>query len=127
MSTGVAEKVTSEELEENNIFLNAILQTQVMKLDVNDRVISLQFSWKGLLKPLGSSFIGVSPEFEVALYTIIFLNRNDQVSNTVVKVDKYLLEVMVCRQGHAIGTSYPKLLDKTLGACSFSTDQSKKI
>ncbi|XP_053506587.1 uridylate-specific endoribonuclease C-like [Ictalurus furcatus] len=215
MSTGVAEKVTSEELEENNIFLNAILQTQVMKRahgylvnkgkassdvaqfkkqlfdiwfklyhrgrsggenscgfehvfvgetkhgekimglhnwvqfylqeklncidykgytashkdrpDVNDRVISLQFSWKGLLKPLGSSFIGVSPEFEVALYTIIFLNRNEQVSNTVVNVDKYLLEVVVCRQGHAIGTSYPKLLDKTLGACSFSTDQSKKI
>ncbi|MCI4389151.1 hypothetical protein PGIGA_G00094590 [Pangasianodon gigas] len=31
MSTGVAEKVTSEELEENNVFLNAILQTQVMK------------------------------------------------------------------------------------------------
>lgn len=32
MSTGVAETVTSEELEENNIFLNAILQTQVMKV-----------------------------------------------------------------------------------------------
>lgn len=32
MSTGVAETVTREELEENNVFLNAILQTQVMKV-----------------------------------------------------------------------------------------------
>ncbi|KAB5542331.1 hypothetical protein PHYPO_G00090440 [Pangasianodon hypophthalmus] len=198
MSTGVAENVTSEELEENNIFLNAILQTQVMKRaheylvskgqassdvaqfkkqlfdiwfklyhrdrnggedscgfehvfvgetkhgkkimglhnwvqiylqeklncidykgykardkdmpDVNDHVINLQFSWKGLVKPVGSSFIGVSPEFEVALFTIIFLKSNERVTNAVVKVDEYMLEVVVCRHGRAIGTSYPKLL-----------------
>lgn len=32
MSTGVAETVTREELEENDVFLSAILQTQVMKV-----------------------------------------------------------------------------------------------
>ncbi|MCI4389150.1 hypothetical protein PGIGA_G00094570 [Pangasianodon gigas] len=78
--------------------------------DVNDHVINLQFSWKGLVKPVGSSFIGVSPEFEVALFTIIFLKSNERVTNAVVKVDEYLLEVVVCRHGRAIGTSYPKLL-----------------
>ncbi|KAG7320420.1 hypothetical protein KOW79_016273 [Hemibagrus wyckioides] len=198
MSTGVAEKVTSEEMEENNIFLNAVLQTQVMKRahgylvskgqaspdvaqfkrqlfdiwfklyhrdrsggedscgfehvfvgetkygkeimglhnwvqfylqeklncidykgykardkdmpDANDHVINLQFSWKGLVKPSGSSFIGVSPEFEVALFTIIFLKSNERVTNAIVKVDEYLLEIVVYRHGRAIGTSYPKLL-----------------
>ncbi|XP_060746025.1 poly(U)-specific endoribonuclease-C-like [Tachysurus vachellii] len=198
MSTGVEEKVTSQELEENNIFLDAILQTQVMKRahgylvskgqaspdvaqfkkqlfdvwfklyhrdrsggedscgfehvfvgetkygkeimglhnwvqfylqeklkcidykgykakdkdmpDANDHVINLQFSWKGLVKPLGSSFIGVSPEFEVALFTIIFLKSNERVTNAIAKVDEYLLEIVVCRHGRAIGTSYPKLL-----------------
>ncbi|XP_062861924.1 poly(U)-specific endoribonuclease-C-like [Trichomycterus rosablanca] len=196
ISTNDVETVTREELEENNLFLDAILKTQVMKRahkyliskgqassneaqfkvqlcniwfklyergktrgenscgfehvfvgeikkgkeimglhnwvqfylqeklkvvdyrgynskdmpDVNDHVINLQFSWKSLVKPLGSSFIGVSPEFEVALFTIIFLTSNNPTISTVVKVQKYLLEIVVCRLEHSIGTSYPKLL-----------------
>ncbi|XP_013996735.1 uridylate-specific endoribonuclease C isoform X1 [Salmo salar] len=199
MSTGVSETVTSEELMENDLFLNAILETEVMKCahkylvskgrspsdqqqfkrqlydmwfrlyhrdrsggedscgfehvfvgeskygkeitgfhnwvqfylqekhgnvdykgykaqgnrntpDEDDHVLNLQFSWKGLVKPVGSSFIGVSPEFEVALFTILFLTSTDKVTTAVVKVDEYLLEVVVYRQGRSIGTSYPKLL-----------------
>ncbi|XP_026858039.2 poly(U)-specific endoribonuclease-C [Electrophorus electricus] len=201
MSTGVAEKVTSEELQENHLFLDAILKTEVMKHthkylvskgqassdiatfkkqlydiwfklynrdrrggadscgfehvfvgetkygkeimglhnwvqfylqenlnvvdykgykarnkdtpDEDDHVLNLQFSWKGLVKPLGSSFIGVSPEFEVALFTIIFLKSNEHMTKTVVKVDEYLLEIVVCRHGHSIGTSYPKMLSSS--------------
>jgi len=37
------------------------------------QVLSLQFEWKGELKPVGTSFVGVSPEFEVALYTMCAL------------------------------------------------------
>ncbi|XP_063074099.1 poly(U)-specific endoribonuclease-C-like isoform X2 [Engraulis encrasicolus] len=199
MSTGVAETVTSQEMMENHLFLDAILQTEVMKCahsylvrkgqassdmthfkkqlfdiwfrlyhrdrsggqdscgfehvfvgetkhgkeimglhnwvqfylqekhghvdykgykargnkdtpDEDDHVLNLQFSWKDLVKPVGSSFIGVSPEFEVALYTVVFLMSSEKVTNVVVKVDEYLLEVVVCRYGHSIGTSYPKML-----------------
>ncbi|KAJ8391984.1 hypothetical protein AAFF_G00082940 [Aldrovandia affinis] len=78
--------------------------------DEDDHVLNLQFSWKGLVKPVGSSFIGVSPEFEVALFTIVFLMSDEKVTNTVVQVDEYHLEVVVCRYGQSIGTSYPKLL-----------------
>uniref|UniRef100_A0A3B1J395 Uridylate-specific endoribonuclease n=1 Tax=Astyanax mexicanus TaxID=7994 RepID=A0A3B1J395_ASTMX len=200
MSTGVSEQVTSQEQEEENLFLDAILKTEVMKhahqhlvskkqasadvalfkkqlFDIwfklyhrdksggedscgfehvfvgetkyrkeimglhnwvqfylqeklkcvdykgykatdrdkptaNDHVVNLQFSWKDLVKPTGSSFIGVSPEFEMALFTIAFLMSNDRLTKTVVKVDKYLIEIVMCRHGRAIGTSYPKLLTR---------------
>ncbi|XP_061834942.1 uridylate-specific endoribonuclease C [Nerophis lumbriciformis] len=199
MSTGVSEKVTSEEFEENHKFLDAILETEVMKRahqyliqkrqsppdlthfkrqlydiwfrlyhrdrsggedscgfehvfvgetkygqemmglhnwvqfylqekrdhidykgykardkkntpDEDDHVLNLQFSWKGLVKPIGGSFIGVSPEFEVALFTVIFLASTEKRMSVLVKVDEYTLELVVYRHGRSIGTSYPKLL-----------------
>jgi poly(U)-specific endoribonuclease len=38
--------------------------------DNNDHILSLQFTWHGVEKFVGTSFIGVSPEFEMALYTL---------------------------------------------------------
>uniref|UniRef100_A0AAQ4R9B7 Uridylate-specific endoribonuclease n=1 Tax=Gasterosteus aculeatus aculeatus TaxID=481459 RepID=A0AAQ4R9B7_GASAC len=198
-STGVSERVTSEELQENRLFINSMMETDVMKHahkylvrkrqspsdpeqfkkqlydiwfrlyhrdksggedscgfehvfvgetkfgqeimglhnwvqfyllekhghvdykgykardrkntpDEDDHVLNLQFSWKGLVKPLGSCFLGVSPEFEVALFTIIFLMSNEKKTSVVVKVDEYVLELVVYRHGRSIGTSFPKLL-----------------
>ncbi|KAA0720904.1 Poly(U)-specific endoribonuclease-C [Triplophysa tibetana] len=198
-STGVAEQVTKEELQENNLFLDAILKTEVMKCahrylvskgraqsdqaqfkrqlydmwfklyhrdrnggedscgfehvfvgetkygkefmglhnwvqfylqeklshvdykgykardkkdtpDEDDHVLNLQFSWNGLIKPVGSCFIGVSPEFEVALFTIVFLLSDERVTNVTVKVDEYLMVIVVYRHGRSIGTSYPKMI-----------------
>uniref|UniRef100_A0A8C1GRK9 Uridylate-specific endoribonuclease n=1 Tax=Cyprinus carpio TaxID=7962 RepID=A0A8C1GRK9_CYPCA len=199
MSTGVAEHVTKEELQENHLFLDAVLKTEVMKCahrylvrkgraksdpaqfksqlydiwfklyrrdksggedscgfehvfvgetkhgkeimglhnwvqfyhkekhnhvdykgynarknkdtpDEDDHILNLQFSWNGLVKPVSSCFIGVSPEFEVALFTIVFLLSDGHVTNVTVKVDEYLLEIVVYRFGHSIGTSYPKMI-----------------
>lgn len=199
IATGVAEQVTNEELRENNLFLEAILKTEVMKCahryliskgraqsdpaqfkrqlfdiwfklyhrdrnggedscgfehvfvgetkygkeimglhnwvqfylqekhnhvdykgykardnkdtpDEDDHVLNLQFSWNGLVKPVGSCFIGVSPEFEVALFTIVFLLSDERVTNVKVKVDEYLMEIVVYRHGRSIGTSYPKMI-----------------
>ncbi|CAL8346684.1 unnamed protein product [Merluccius merluccius] len=78
--------------------------------DEDDHVLTLQFSWKGLVKPIGGSFIGVSPEFEVAVFTIVFLMSTEKMTSVQVKVDEYLLELVVCRHGQSIGTSYPVLL-----------------
>ncbi|XP_062990386.1 poly(U)-specific endoribonuclease-like [Elgaria multicarinata webbii] len=198
-STGTAELVTPEEITENNRFLDAVLETEVMKLthqylvkkkwtkpdlkdfksqlyaiwfhlysrqggkgpdscgfehvfvgetkrghevlglhnwvqfyleeklkhidykgyvarkkksrpDEDDQVLSLQFSWKGLVKPVGSTFIGVSPEFEFALYTIVFLQSNQRVTRQRVRIEEYELEIVVYRHGSCIGTAYPVLL-----------------
>ncbi|RLV89653.1 hypothetical protein DV515_00014752 [Chloebia gouldiae] len=131
-STGVAEVVTPEEIVENNCFLDAILATEVMREkrnqidykgyvarknktrpDKDDQVLSIQFSWKGSVKPVGSTFIGVSPEFEFALYTVIFLMSEERVTRETVKIDEYELQVVVWRHGHHIGTAYPVLLSTT--------------
>ncbi|KAL6478988.1 hypothetical protein MHYP_G00124210 [Metynnis hypsauchen] len=197
-ATGVAEKVTSEEVTENNAFLDAILETAVMKRahqylvkkgksqsnlrqfksqlyymwfrlyhrernggedssgfehvfvgetkfgneimglhnwvqfylqekqhlldykgykarhndmpDEDDHVLNVQFSWHGLVKPVGSTFIGVSPEFEMAIFTILFLTSTEKTTIAVVNMAEYQLEMVVHRHGRSIGTSYPKLL-----------------
>ncbi|XP_001370859.2 poly(U)-specific endoribonuclease-like isoform X1 [Monodelphis domestica] len=198
-STGVAENVTLEEEAENNRFLDAILETEVMKLahqylvrknlskpsqrdfkaqlysiwfqlytrdgrqgpdscgfehvfvgetrrgqeilgfhnwvqfylqekrgnidykgyvarqhksrpDEDDQVLNLQFSWKGLVKPVGSTFLGVSPEFEFALFTIVFLQSQEKVTRVLVGIEEYELQIVVYRHGHHIGSAYPKLV-----------------
>ena len=41
--------------------------------DGHERVLTLQFAWKGKLKEVGSSFIGVSPEFGMYVLSLIAL------------------------------------------------------
>lgn len=48
-----------------------------MQTNNDDHVLTLQFSWNGVKKFVGTSFIGVSPEFELALYTMTFLAGED--------------------------------------------------
>ncbi|XP_068806788.1 poly(U)-specific endoribonuclease-B isoform X2 [Struthio camelus] len=78
--------------------------------DKDDQVLSLQFTWKGSVKPIGSTFIGVSPEFEFALYTIVFLLSEENVTRETVKIEEYELQIVVCHHGQHIGTAYPVLL-----------------
>ncbi|XP_035521062.1 poly(U)-specific endoribonuclease-C [Morone saxatilis] len=197
-STGVAEQVTTEELTEINLFLDAVLETEVMKRahkylvskgqsssnlrhfksqlqtiwfnlyhrqrnagvdscgfehvfvgetksgteiigfhnwvqfylqensthldykgykarnndlpDQDDHVLNLQFSWHGLVKPVGSAFIGTSPEFEMAIFTIVFLINTERSTTVLVNIDQCQMELVVIRHGRSLGTAYPKLL-----------------
>lgn len=58
------------------------------------------------VKPVGSTFVGTSPEFEIALYTIMFLCAPMQ--TTDVHIDDMKVEVTCYKHGLNLGTSFPK-------------------
>ncbi|KAI3371446.1 hypothetical protein L3Q82_024038 [Scortum barcoo] len=78
--------------------------------DQDDHVLNLQFSWHGLVKPVGSAFIGTSPEFEMALFTIVFLMSTERSTTVLVNIDQCQMELVVIRNGRSLGTAYPRLL-----------------
>lgn len=78
--------------------------------DHDDHVLNLQFSWHGLVKPVGSAFIGTSPEFEMAIFTVVFLMNTDRSTKVVVNIDQCQMELVVIRHGRSLGTAYPRLL-----------------
>ncbi|XP_036720932.1 poly(U)-specific endoribonuclease isoform X9 [Balaenoptera musculus] len=47
--------------------------------DSHPHVLALQFSWDGYYKEVSSTFIGSSPEFEFALYSLCFIVRPGKV------------------------------------------------
>mmetsp|Transcript_31378 Transcript_31378/g.46280 ORF Transcript_31378/g.46280 Transcript_31378/m.46280 type:complete len:467 (+) Transcript_31378:134-1534(+) len=76
----------------------------------DDHVLTLQFSWKGVEKSVGTSFIGVSPEFEIALYSMCFLlgSEDNEVSlNT--GSDEFVLNIKCYTYDRdKIGTAFPE-------------------
>ncbi|XP_053282835.1 uridylate-specific endoribonuclease C [Pleuronectes platessa] len=78
--------------------------------DQDDHVLNLQFSWHSLVKPVGSAFIGTSPEFEMAIFTVVFLMSTERSTKVLVTIDQCQLELVVYRRGRSLDTAYPKLL-----------------
>jgi poly(U)-specific endoribonuclease len=74
----------------------------------SEQFISIQFLWKGYLKNVSSSFIGTSPEFEIALYTLCFFMGEEE---NVVDVGPYHVNITCHRwkQGSQtfIATTFP--------------------
>jgi len=82
------------------------------RTDENDHVLTIQFSWRGVEKMVGTSFVGVSPEFEMALYTTCFLvGKKDNKVELHTGTDIFDLNVKCYTMArHKIGTSYPEAL-----------------
>lgn len=70
-----------------------------------NQLITIQFTWKGDIKPIGSSFIGTSPEFEMALYTVCFLAGEKK--DVRLEIDDYDVIVKAHSMGPYLGTCYP--------------------
>jgi poly(U)-specific endoribonuclease len=73
--------------------------------------LTIQFTWNGVEKGVGSSFIGVSPEFEFALYTMCFLLgevENEFTLNT--GYDTFEVIVKCYKMARTkIGTAFPEI------------------
>lgn len=76
------------------------------ELGANSHLITIKFKWNREVKPMGSSFIGTSPEFELALYTILFLCAS--ASTTDIDVGGYDVIITCYKHGLNLGTSFPK-------------------
>ena len=80
--------------------------------DSNDAILTLQFAWRGVEKSVGTTLIGVSPEFEMALYTLCFLlgeEENEVTLNT--GTDEFVLNIKCYTYARdKIGTAFPEAL-----------------
>mmetsp|Transcript_10457 Transcript_10457/g.14644 ORF Transcript_10457/g.14644 Transcript_10457/m.14644 type:complete len:480 (-) Transcript_10457:379-1818(-) len=78
----------------------------------DDHVLTLQFTWHGVEKTVGTNFIGVSPEFEMALYTMCFLvGKQDNKCRLETATDIFDLSIKCYTMSRdKIGTSYSEAL-----------------
>ncbi|KAM7414347.1 hypothetical protein PAMA_019253 [Pampus argenteus] len=81
--------------------------------DQADHVLNLQFSWHSVVKPVSSTFIGTSPEFEMAVFTIVFLMNTERSTTVLVNVNQCRMELVVIRHGRSLNTAFPKLISST--------------
>ncbi|XP_071484090.1 poly(U)-specific endoribonuclease-like [Diadema antillarum] len=78
--------------------------------DNTAQLVSLQFTWKGQVKPVGSSFIGTSPEFEMALYTVLYYIGNK--GDNHLEIGRYNVNITVHKMGEKLGSSFPIALSQ---------------
>ena len=78
----------------------------------NDHLLTLQFAWNGVMKKQGTMFIGVSPEFEMALYTLCFLMGNEEnILSLCTEGEVFEMNIKCFKMaGEKIGTTFPLLL-----------------
>ena len=83
------------------------------------RLLSVQFTWLKSVKPKGSIMMGSSPEFEIALYSVLFLiSKKDEVFLRVKDLEdhdgdgrgeEYKVGIVLHRfhGGTKLGTAFP--------------------
>lgn len=69
------------------------------------QLLTIQFTWSGVLKSLSSTLIGVSPEFEIALYTLCFYAGEQ---DNRIELGPYNVNLKCYRlEGDKIGSAFP--------------------
>ncbi|PKA58881.1 poly(U)-specific endoribonuclease [Apostasia shenzhenica] len=73
--------------------------------DSETQLLTIQFEWNGVLKSVSSTLVGVSPEFELALYTLCFFVGEE---DNHVRLGPYSVNIKCYRLGRdKIGSSFP--------------------
>lgn len=83
---------------------------QQEEVDASERMLTVQFSWNGQQKDVSSMFIGTSPEFEMALYTVCFLAGQEE---NIMQLGDYEVKIKVYRirskYGDKVGSAFPEV------------------
>ncbi|XP_052209249.1 uncharacterized protein LOC127812764 [Diospyros lotus] len=72
--------------------------------DSDTQLLTIQFEWNGVLKSVSSTLIGVSPEFEIALYTLCFYVGGE---DNHVQLGPYPVNIKCYRLANNIGSAFP--------------------
>ncbi|KAJ3206795.1 hypothetical protein HDU82_004299 [Entophlyctis luteolus] len=77
-------------------------------------VMSLQLSWNGDVKPVSTFLMGVSPEYEMALYTLVFLCSQEDAEPVHCEIDGIACEIVLHQfrnhSGRQIGSAYVSMI-----------------
>ncbi|KAJ4712592.1 Poly(U)-specific endoribonuclease-B like [Melia azedarach] len=73
-------------------------------LDSETQLLTIQFEWNGILKSVSSTLVGVSPEFEIALYTLCFFVGGE---DNHIQLGPYSVNIKCYRFGDRIGSVFP--------------------
>lgn len=72
--------------------------------DSETQLLTIQFEWNGVLKSVSSTLVGVSPEFEIALYTLCFFVGQE---DNHIQIGPYAVNIKCYRLGNQIGSVFP--------------------
>ncbi|BFG31192.1 hypothetical protein CerSpe_174660 [Prunus speciosa] len=72
--------------------------------DSETQLLTIQFEWNGVLKAVSSTLVGVSPEFEIALYTLCFFMGGE---DNHIELGPYQVNIKCYRFGDRIGSVFP--------------------
>ncbi|XP_038996257.1 poly(U)-specific endoribonuclease-B-like isoform X2 [Hibiscus syriacus] len=72
--------------------------------DSETQLLTIQFEWNGVRKAVSSTMVGVSPEFELALYTLCFFVGGE---DNYVQLGPYSVNIKCYRFGDKIGSVFP--------------------
>jgi len=72
-------------------------------------IMKVQYSWYNIHKPVGTMFVGTSPEFELALYTVCFLARQSDKCNLSINGKTFHIQTypFSLRNKKVISSAYP--------------------
>lgn len=76
----------------------------LLQPDSESQLLTIQFEWNGVLKSVSSTLVGVSPEFEIAIYTLCFYMGGEE---NHVELGPYPVNIKCYRLGNRIGSAFP--------------------
>lgn len=75
----------------------------------SSQMLTVRFAWHGAVKAASTIFVGTSPEFEMALYSLLYLCGGGRERHEVV-VGPHRAEIKVYTMGRMLGTCYAEEL-----------------